>query len=191
MRGRRSQLEVQNRNLHAQEVPRAASLSGTSQPELSNELCLHRPTATHNLNFASLVDLITQSYMPDENIRPFSDISHELAPRICGSWVEVLLDLDDLSRSDVVSTASAALGTLIMSQILHRDIPNIDSTRSYLTAIQTMQKALCSANIYSDRELLVSIMCLSLAEVSAAIRSILTSSITNCISSCFLGHMKA
>ncbi|GAD94320.1 conserved hypothetical protein [Paecilomyces variotii No. 5] len=169
MGGRRSRSRVENRKQHAEEFPRDAPLTGTSHPELSNELYPPRPTSTDDISFAKLVNLIIRSYMPEEELRLSSDISHdishELAPRLCGSWVEVLLDFDDSTRSDVVSTASAALGTLIMSQSLPKDVPSIDSTRSYLTAIQMMQRALSSANIYSDRELLVSIMCLSLAEL--------------------------
>ncbi|KAJ5813161.1 hypothetical protein N7447_010184 [Penicillium robsamsonii] len=162
---RGSQSKVQDRNLHARELSRYAPPLRDQQPGPSNEFYLHRPTATHDLKFANLIGLIIRSYVPDEEIRPSRNISHELAPRICGSWVEVLPELNELTCSDVVSTALTALGTSIMSQNLPEDALSIDSARSYLAAIQTMQKALGAAENHSDRELLVSIMCLSLAEI--------------------------
>lgn len=171
-------MKVQAQNPHAQEVPRDAPPSGDPQPGPSHDLSLRSPT-THDPKFANLIDLITRNYVPDEELHLCSNISDELAPRICGSWVEVLPHLNDWTGNDVVSTALTALGTAIMPERLSGDVHNIDSTRTYLTAIQAMQKGLSSANIYSDRELLVSIMCLSLAEVCAVVHSRFTITITD------------
>ncbi|GAT31327.1 C6 finger domain protein [Aspergillus luchuensis] len=44
-------------------------------------------------------------------------------------------------------------------------VSGVDSTRNYLNALKLMRKELSTANISSDRELLASIMCLSLAEM--------------------------
>ncbi|GKZ29886.1 hypothetical protein AbraIFM66950_006847 [Aspergillus brasiliensis] len=52
-----------------------------------------------------------------------------------------------------------------MSQRHPERVSGVDSTRSYLAALQLMQKELSTANASSDKELLASIMCLSLAEV--------------------------
>ncbi|GKZ26046.1 hypothetical protein AbraIFM66951_005084 [Aspergillus brasiliensis] len=52
-----------------------------------------------------------------------------------------------------------------MSQRHPEKDSGVDSTRSYLAALQLMQKELSTANASSDKELLASIMCLSLAEV--------------------------
>ena len=70
--------------------------------------------------------------------------------------------------SDIILAAANALSTSIMSRRLSERASSINSTRSYLTALQMMREELGTAKKSSDRELLASIMCLSLAEVSSA-----------------------
>ncbi|GKZ58795.1 hypothetical protein AnigIFM49718_004633 [Aspergillus niger] len=67
--------------------------------------------------------------------------------------------------SDIILAAANALSTSIMSRRLSERASSINSTRSYLTALQMMREELGTAKKSSDRELLASIMCLSLAEV--------------------------
>ncbi|RJE25255.1 hypothetical protein PHISCL_02405 [Aspergillus sclerotialis] len=88
-----------------------------------------------------------------------------MRPRICGSWVNVLHELIDDTGNGVVLAALNALAASIASQRPADAVPGVDGGLTYLKAIQTMRKELSTASISLDRELLASIMCLSLAEL--------------------------
>ena len=112
------------------------------------------------------VDLIIRSFVPDEELHIRCNLSNEPRPRICGSWVEVLPDLLDSTGNEVVLAALHALASSIVSQRPGRGITSADGPHSYLTAIRIMRKELSNVDYSLDRELLASIMCLSLVEVS-------------------------
>ncbi|PYH64411.1 uncharacterized protein BO88DRAFT_429748 [Aspergillus vadensis CBS 113365] len=75
------------------------------------------------------------------------------------------VDHGENTDSNIILAASKALSTSIMSRGSPERVSGVDSTHSYLKALKLMRKELKAANMSSDRELLASIMCLSLAEV--------------------------
>lgn len=104
--------------------------------------------------------------MPEEELHTLCNPSDEPRSRICGSWVGVLPDLSIRPRNnDILSTALDAMATSIASQLQPDKAPSIESTQSYLTAIQTMRKQFNLVDRSCDAELLASIMCLGLAAV--------------------------
>ncbi|KAF9888459.1 hypothetical protein FE257_008566 [Aspergillus nanangensis] len=115
---------------------------------------------------SAIVDLIIQSYIPQEELPSLKNPSDDLRSRICGSWVGVLPDLNRHPGSDpVLLTAVDALATSIMSLQPPQELAYIESAQSYLTAIQTLRKDLHVAHRSCDSEVLAAIMCLSLAEL--------------------------
>lgn len=114
------------------------------------------------------IALVVRNYVPHEVA---TDQNSELAsinqPRICGSWVEVLPNIrSDRGTPNLVLTAAVeALGTSIMAQKLHPNRDNIESFQSYQLALRSLRKSV-AVNGRFGTELLASIMCLSLVEVS-------------------------
>lgn len=168
-RSRRSPSNLSNRDHSPRDTAEhESSLSNIAFRPLEETHLLPTSEAGYNLHRAEQVDFIIRSYVPDEELELPGIISNEPRPRICGSWVEVLPSLSENTDSNIILAASKALSTSIMSRGFPGRVSGVDSTRNYLNALKLMRKELSTANISSDRELLASIMCLSLAEVRPA-----------------------
>ncbi|KAL4982528.1 hypothetical protein BDW68DRAFT_195226 [Aspergillus falconensis] len=163
--GRRSSSIVHNQARAPPDIPQNAPYLENSLSDISNEVYPHQSRGVHDTHYAKQVDLIVRSYVPDGELHTHSILSYEPRPRICGSWVDVLPDLIDGTGNGVVLAALDALAASIASQRPADAVPGANGGLSYLKAIQTIRKELSAANNFLDRELLASIMCLSLAEL--------------------------
>lgn len=168
-RGKRSPSKVQIQDRDFPEISQNAQCLESSSSTIPNEGYSQHSIGVHDTYRADQVDLIIRSYVPDEELHPSRNLFSEPRPRICGSWVEALPDLIASTGDDVVLAATNALAASILSRRPVDGTAGDDGATSYLKAIQIMRKQLGMANNHLDRELLASIMCLSLAEVGPAI----------------------
>jgi len=118
----------------------------------------NQPNASH------LSALIVQSFVPGSERTPNIYNSDYTEPRICGSWVEVLAILPCLNTGSVVLTrAVKALSASILSR---PNMANKDYSSTYHEAIHTLRKSFGVNGNSVKFELIPTVMCLALAEVS-------------------------
>lgn len=118
-----------------------------------------QPNASH------LSALIVQSFVPGSERSPNVYNSDYSEPRICGSWVEVLSILPCLNTGSLVLTrAVKALSASILSR---PNMANKDYSNTYHEAIHTLRKSFGVDGNSVKFELIPTVMCLALAEVSS------------------------
>lgn len=118
----------------------------------------NKPNANH------LSALIVQSYVPTSERTPNMYNSDYTEPRLCGSWVEVLSILPCLNTGSLVLTrAVKALSASILSR---PNMANTDHSSTYHEAIHTLRKSFGVNGNSVKFELIPTVMCLALAEVS-------------------------
>lgn len=108
-------------------------------------------------------EYIVQNYVP-KNGRAMQLCDSDLVePRICGSWVEILLDLPCLGTSNsVLSRAVTALAVSMPSQL---NVAHVDRAYSYQTAVRRLRIELSVRGKRLPFELIPTVMCLTLLEV--------------------------
>lgn len=129
----------------------------------------------HRTSQDDSIALVVRNYVPQDTITATSNERIcTKQPRICGAWVEVLPSLRNGGGTPnlVLSAAIEALATSITTQKLHPNSNNVESFRSYETALRSLRKSVV-VDGRSDAELLASIMCLSLVEVRRTLLTLL------------------
>ncbi|CAG8909831.1 unnamed protein product [Penicillium egyptiacum] len=111
----------------------------------------------------NFTELITKSYVPqNERVSQMCN-SDYIEPRICGSWVEVLPSLPCLNTpSLVLPRAVTALATSLLSQPSKSDITR---SQTYDVAIHTLRQSFGLKRRSLSIEQIPAIMCLTLVEL--------------------------
>jgi hypothetical protein len=108
-------------------------------------------------------EYIVRNYVPKTERAMQLGNSDLIEPRICGSWVEILLDLPCLGTSNsVLSRAVTALAVSMPSQL---NVAHVDRAYSYQTAVRRLRTELSVRNKKLPLELIPTVMCLTLLEV--------------------------
>jgi hypothetical protein len=154
----------------SQQHNQAALVRKESQETLSRADQQDSPTGpiplqvyVNPLSVCNLTELITKSYVPQNEGIIQTCKSDYNEPRICGSWVEVLSSLPSLNTpSLVLPRAVAALGALLLSQPSET---NITCSQTYDMAIHTLRQSFGLNPRSLSTEQIPAIMCLTLVEV--------------------------
>lgn len=111
----------------------------------------------------NFMELITKSFVPqDERIIQMCN-SDYMEPQICGSWVKVLSSLPCLNTpSLVLPRAVTALAASLLSQ---PSKSSMTSSETYHAAIHTLRESFCVNRRSLSLEQIPAIMCLTLVEV--------------------------
>ncbi|KAK3902462.1 P-loop containing nucleoside triphosphate hydrolase protein [Staphylotrichum tortipilum] len=115
---------------------------------------------------ADLISTIIDNYAPEPDAAKLRSSAAELAPRICGSWVEVLPELvNDESDNTALASAIRAFAVTILSKGPNGSLPVAEGVEAYNQALVSVNSALGSR--YSDFPVTIAaaVMCLLLAEM--------------------------
>lgn len=121
-----------------------------------------------------LIDLVVRCYVPDDEVPFLSDNLAQSRSRICGAWVEVLPNLS--AQQDHNLVLSSAVNALAISILHHKMGPQsreISCSEALYSAIRALRKGFATSDGSFHAEFAAASMCLALAEVRTAKKSIL------------------
>jgi hypothetical protein len=111
-----------------------------------------------------LIAAIIDNYVPQSDATP-SNSTVEPAPRICGSWVEVLPELLGNDTNSALASGVRAFAVSILNAGPNPRFTVSDGLEAYNQALVSVNDALGSAYSSFPVEIAAAVMCLLLAEI--------------------------